>query len=166
MDATVIGAVITTAGLIFVDIFQNIRASKKAAKAEQVEELKRQVSDLSETVSRQSSAISNDIGRGNKAALTEQHSEMRELILTETKVVEKRYDDDERRYRQFTAEQHDTAQEIERFKLFMEDWKRLVTICSDQQRQIVQLQTENNELKAIIGRSSGQGQTEHHTRGR
>ena len=50
----------------------------------------------------------------------------------------------------FTAEQHNTAEQIEQFKLFMEDWKRLAASVSSMQYKIDRLEEENKELRAAV----------------
>ena len=92
-------------------------------------------------------SIISDIGRNENSSLTKQHSEMKEMLVTEIELSERRYKDEEGRIRNFTLEQHNINKSLEEFKLFMESWKRMAEQVNKQELTIAELQTENKVLK-------------------
>ncbi|MBO5454518.1 MAG: hypothetical protein J6A69_11265 [Clostridia bacterium] len=69
---------------------------------------------------KQYETIIGNIGRGDKATLTAQHDDLRNMLQKEINVAERRYTEEEKRIRNFTAEQHNMTETIEDFKLFIE----------------------------------------------
>lgn len=88
-----------------------------------------------------------DIGRNDNASLTKQHEFLQKLLIKEIDTAERRYNEEEKRVRDFTTEQHNMNETLESFRLFMESWKRMASDMSNMQHKINTLEIENEHLK-------------------
>lgn len=69
------------------------------------------------------------------------------MLQKEIETAERRYNDEERRIRNFTYEQHEMAKTIDEFHLFIESWKRMAVNTNAMREKIHQLEAENETLK-------------------
>ena len=141
--AAIIGPIIT---------FILSRKSQISKNTEAIQRLARQLGvndDITfhKEFTEQYETIIGNIGRGDKSTLTAQHDDLRNMLQKEIDVAERRYTEEEKRIRNFTAEQHNMAETIEDFKLFIESWQRLTSDMNDLNYQICRLEQENEELR-------------------
>ena len=103
----------------------------------------------------------NDLGKTNEdRSLTGQHKDMQSMLQKEIDTAERRYTESEARIRNFTAQQHNMAETINQFRLFMESWERLASENSDLKRRIVILENQVEELSQHSMNAADQNFTE------
>ena len=103
---------------------------------------------LSSKFSLQYNNISKSIGKtDDDKTLTGQYKDIQTMLQKEIETAERRYNDEERRIRNFTYEQHEMAKTIDEFHLFIESWKRMAVNTNAMREKIHQLEAENETLK-------------------
>lgn len=137
---------ITLIAAIVPSIISSIVAVKISNK-NQLQKNTESIENLSKDFAVISKKILDDIGRNDNSSLTRQHNDIQEMISKETQTIERRYDEEAQRYRMFTAEQHNTAKQIEEFRLFMEDWERLAASSSEKDQRIHSLEEEIQKMR-------------------
>lgn len=133
---TLLAAIIPSAVTALVTLY----VSRKS----QLKENTAGLNDLSNTVTWHMNSISSDIGRNENSSLTKQHQDMLAMLQKEIETTERRYDEEERRIRDFTFEQHNIHKTIEEFRSFMNSWELLVSDTStlNQRLDILEKQIE------------------------
>lgn len=144
---TLLAAVIPTILSCIVTLFLS-RKSQINKNSDSIKSLSKSVSKLKDSQKKYCENISSEIGRTiNDKTLTAQHADLQNMLQKEIDVAERRYTEEEKRIRNFTAEQHNMAETIEDFKLFIESWQRLTSDMNDLNYQICRLEQENEELR-------------------
>ncbi len=97
-----------------------------------------------------SNDISDDIGRNGESSLTKQHTTIINTLEKDIEASNRRYEDEEGRIRDFTLEQHNIAETINDFRLFMDSWERLTADINSLNAKVILLEDENKELKKTL----------------
>lgn len=103
-----------------------------------------------QTLKKYIDGISDDIGRNGESSLTKQHTSMISMLEKDIEASNKRYADEEGRIRDFTMEQHNMAETIKDFQLFMDSWKRMAAEVNALNAKVAALEKENIELKGAL----------------
>ncbi|WP_295217989.1 hypothetical protein [Ruminococcus sp.] len=144
---TLLAAVIPAALSCVVTLFIS-RKSQINKNSDSIKSLSKSVSKLKDSQKKYCESISDEIGRTiNDKTLTAQHADLQNMLQKEIDVAERRYMEEEKRIRNFTVEQHNMAEAIEDFKLFIESWQRLTSDVNNLNSQINRLEQENEELR-------------------
>lgn len=105
---------------------------------------------LKTEMSKSFNSIISDIGRNDNSSLTKQHSEIIQILQKEISVLERRYEDEDRRIRNLDARQIETYKIVQDFSLFLDSWKAQTDEIQVQKERITVLLDENKKLKAIL----------------
>lgn len=94
----------------------------------------------------QYSDIMNNIGRGDRGTLTNQHQEMRKEILSSYSEIKGKYQAEEDAYKKFTYEQHDLKLTLDNFS---RDYMERINNEQELSRQNEELLNKNKEFQKV-----------------
>lgn len=144
---TLLAAVIPSVLSCIVTLFIS-RKSQINKNSDSIKALSKSVSKLKDSQKKYCENISSEIGRTiNDKTLTAQHPDLQNMLQKEIDIVEQRYEDEEKRIRDFTLEQLNMNEKVENLKLIMESWKRLSEENNYLKREILRSEKEIEELK-------------------
>ena len=102
---------------------------------------------LTQTINDKFDSISADIGRNDNSSLTRQHMDMEKNILQSFKIIEKRYENEDATYRNFTQNQYDLKKTLDNFS---KDYYEHIKNENQLKVQISELTAENQKLHEQI----------------
>ena len=151
---TIIVTLISAIGTGLITFFATSYGSRRSQiqkNTEALERLSRQLGVGDEqTLKKYIDGISDDIGRNGESSLTKQHTAIINTLEKDIEASNRRYEDEEGRIRNFTLEQHNIAETIEDFRLFMDSWERLTADINTLNAKVLLLEDENKELKKTL----------------
>ena len=108
---------------------------------------------LTKSIEDKFNSIHNDIGRGEGSTLTKQHKAIEKKLNKEIQLIEQRYDEEKNQLADFNSEQHDIAETIKDFRLFMESWLKATAENNDLKVHITELNHKvellNNKINSL-----------------
>ena len=137
-----------------------MRSTEQKAKPEQRPSPEQQPSKEFAVLKEQLDAIQKDIGKTpDDKTLTGQNKDLKELLQKEIETAERRYTESDKRLRDFTLAQHNTAKVVKLFRDFLDSWEVLTGEYNDissqnlaLKEQVESLQEEQQRLQQEIRR--------------